>query len=279
MNYTTGFKVTTIGSNTCNWCLHIQPRVSCLFFFKLCIRNNQKIEVFGEICLNLQVLVPSGGKHLPPSSPTRSWPPPLNGLHSNQKHCTNCCNEYVQQSWVHHLLEGTELRACSCAMLHVQVLLKLESFHLETSFNSSARGCASYAKKNTPPSQLDFSSCISQLRHRPEQISRHIRRAWFERVRAERTKCIVVKKNQQYWYQDHWCVCVCVPSGSPEMLSAGCAFCFPPLPPFISSPLLLECRSQVKCKPFPRNVRQSIRDEISPKWRRGGAAYYLDHCL
>lgn len=121
-------------------------------------------------------------------------------------------------------------------------------------------------KKNTPPSQLDFSSCISQLRHRPEQISRNIRRAWFERVRAERTKCIVVKKKQQYWYQDHWCVCVCAEWLSWDAFS--CAFCFPPLPPFISSPLLLECRSQVKCKPFPRNVRQSIRDEISPKWRQ-----------
>lgn len=72
---------------------------------------------------------------------------------------------------------------------------------------------------------------------------------------------------QKYWYPDHWCVL----SGSLEMLSAA-------IFPFISSLLLLECRLQVKCKPFPHNIQQSIWYEICPKWHQKQLIIWITAC-
>lgn len=120
-------------------------------------------------------------------------------------------------------------------------------------------------KKHTAiPAGFFFLYFTVKTQTRTNQQKYTARVVWARACGANKMHCR--KKKQQYWYQDHWCVCVCAEWLSCDAFS--CAFCFPPLPPFISSPLLLECRSQVKCKPFPRNVRQSIRDEISPKWRQ-----------
>lgn len=124
---------------------------------------------------------------------------------------------------------------------------------METSFDSSAQPCPEEGKKkkkNTAPSQLDCSSYISELRHRPGRISRNMRRARFERVRAQRTKCIVVKKTnidiRITWARVYVCaVRGRVPSGSPEMLSAALFVSLP-------SPLL-----------FPPRCFSSVAHELS----------------
>lgn len=143
-------------------------------------------------------------------------------------------------SQVRHLFKWAELRTESLQRHKVE--------KLKTSFYSSQDvvQVGQKNRKNTAPaSQLDFFLYFSKKTQSETNQQKNVQRVVCARARGEnKMPCCQIK---QYWYQDHWWVCVClVSSGSPEMLQLR--FCFPLLLPFISSPLLLENRSRVKCE-------------------------------